>query len=159
MYWRSWSNRIVQLFLIIYQIHAVNKTQTWYKNKTSIIIMFDIIFFLNNDESCNSIIYIFTAFVIGTTYNDLYRFKCYGMWSLVVWYYLPNYNVSLPKNHDIHSHHHHNAEYYIGKIFSSIRLQFMSSSKWVWNLSPKTTVKIEWDDHQTLFILTLISVT
>jgi len=34
----------------------------------------------------------------------------------------------------------------------------MSSSKWVWNLSLKTTIQIEWDDHKTLFILTLLSV-
>ena len=32
-----------------------------------------------------------------------------------------NYNASLPKHHNIHSHHHDNAEYYIGQIFSSIR--------------------------------------
>jgi hypothetical protein len=110
--------------------------------------MFDVIFFLNNDESCNSVIYTFTAFIIGTTYNDQYRFK----WSLVVWYYLPNYNVSLSKHHNMHSHHHDNAEYYIGQIFSSIRLQFMSGSKWVWNLSPKTTIQIELDDHKFFFL-------
>jgi hypothetical protein len=67
--------------------------------------------------------------------------------------------MRLPRHHNIHSHHHDNTEYYICQIFSSIRLQFMSSCKWVLNLSPKTAIQIEWDDHKTLFILTLISVT
>ena len=43
--------------------------------------MLDIIFFLNNYERCNSIIYIVTAFIIGTvqltmTYTDLSVMGC-----------------------------------------------------------------------------------